>query len=111
MPEVLAFTTLSLWAIIAGKSRPTVSTRTPCAPKCRRFRVFFRTYQKGFGRNAADIEASTAQRFTAFDTSHLYAELGGADRCNIAAGAGTDNHEVVGGIRHAYYIGWKGRGV
>src|SRR5690606_37387963 len=46
-------------------------------------------------RNAADVEASAAERLAAFDARGLEPELSGADRGDVSAGAGTDDEDVV----------------
>ena len=51
--------------------------------------------QKRLGRNAAPIEADAAKMFT-LDNGSLETELRGADRSDIAAGAGTDDENVIG---------------
>ena len=53
-----------------------------------------RGLQQRLGRDAADVEAGAAQRRVLLDDRHLQAELGGADRRHIAAGAGADHDEV-----------------
>ena len=45
--------------------------------------------------DAADVEASAAERLALFDHDHLHAELGCADGADITAGAGADDDEVV----------------
>src|SRR5690606_26602718 len=47
------------------------------------------------GRNAADVEASAAERFPAFDARGLEPELSGANGGDVSAGAGTDDEDVV----------------
>ena len=49
--------------------------------------------------DAAPIEARAAERRLALDHGHVQAELGGADRGDVAAGARADNQDVVG-VRH-----------
>ncbi len=54
----------------------------------------FRRTQQRLGRNTAPVEADAAQMF-AFDDSGLETELRCADRRHIAAGARSDNNNVV----------------
>ena len=54
--------------------------------------------QQRLRRNAADIEAGAAEGRVLLDHRHLHAELRGADGADIAAGAGADDDEIVGGI-------------
>ena len=61
----------------------------------RHFRGFgnnLRGVQQGFGWNAADIEANTADVVVAFNQYHLLAEIGGAESGGVAAGAGAEHH-------------------
>ena len=51
------------------------------------------TAQQRLGRDAAPVEADAAQ-VLALDDGGLHAELGGADRRDIAARAATDDDEV-----------------
>src|SRR5690606_17296759 len=51
----------------------------------------FRRTQQRLGRNAAPVEANTAQMF-ALDDSRLEAKLRGADRRDVTAGARSDNN-------------------
>jgi hypothetical protein len=51
--------------------------------------------QQRLGGNAADVEASAAQRLAAFHAGGLQAQLRRADRADIAAGAGADEDHVV----------------
>ena len=51
--------------------------------------------QQRLGGNAADIEAGAAEGLLLLDHRGLQAELRGADRAHIAAGAGADDDEVV----------------
>ena len=58
-----------------------------------------RRVQQRLRRNAADIQADTAERRPALDQRYLHAEIGGTEGCGIAARAGTehDDVEVVSG--------------
>ena len=64
--------------------------------------VFLRTaikvrcVEEGFGGDTADIQAGTAQRAAGFDTGNLQPELSCADRAIVAAGAATDDDDVIG---------------
>src|SRR5690349_18513706 len=51
--------------------------------------------QQRFGRNAADVEARAAELAAAFDDRGLEAELARADRAIVAAGAASDDNEIV----------------
>jgi hypothetical protein len=53
----------------------------------------FGTAQQRLGRDAAPVEADAAQML-ALDDHGLHAELRGADRGDIAAGAAADDHEI-----------------
>ena len=50
--------------------------------------------EQRLGRDAADVEAGAAERLAAFGAGGLEAELRGADRGDIAAGAGADHQDV-----------------
>src|SRR5690606_27081816 len=52
--------------------------------------------QQGLGRDTAPIQADAAQVLALYDRG-FEAELGRADRRNVAAGTGTDDEDVVGG--------------
>jgi len=56
------------------------------------FRDDTRRVQQCFRRNAADVQAHAAQHRVTLDQHHLLAEIGGAERGGVAAGAGTQNH-------------------
>ncbi len=45
-------------------------------------------------RNAADVEAHAAERRVALDQRHALAEIGGAERGGVAAGAGAEDEDV-----------------
>src|SRR4029450_4448852 len=47
--------------------------------------------EKGFARDAADIETGTAEFFILFDDGGRKSELGGADGSDIAARTGADD--------------------
>ena len=53
--------------------------------------------QQRLRRDAADIEAGAAEGRVLLDHRDLHAELRRADGADIAAGAGADDDEVVGG--------------
>ena len=55
--------------------------------------------QQRLGGNAAPVEADAAE-IVALDDGGLEAELRGADRGDIAAGAGADDQDVEGSVRH-----------
>ena len=46
-------------------------------------------------RNAADVEAGAAERLAAFGARGLQPQLRGADRGDVAAGAGADHQDVI----------------
>ena len=48
--------------------------------------------QQRLRRDAADIQAHAAQRGVLLDQHHLLAEIGGAERGGVAAGAGAEHH-------------------
>ncbi len=54
-----------------------------------------RAMQQRLGGNAAQIEASPAQRLARLGAGDLEAQLRGADGGDIAAGSGADDEEVV----------------
>ena len=54
------------------------------------FFKFFGGMDQGLGRNAADVQAGTAE-LLALDQGGGDAKLGGTDGGNIAAGAAADN--------------------
>ena len=51
--------------------------------------------QQRFRGNAADVEAGPAERLALLDHGDFHAQLRGADRADVAAGAGADHHNVV----------------
>ena len=53
-----------------------------------------RGLQQRLGGDAADIEAGAAECRALFHAGDLHAELGGADRADIAAGTGADDDDV-----------------
>src|SRR3546814_9612110 len=55
----------------------------------------FRRVEHRLRRDAADVEAGAAQRLAPFGARGLEAQLRRADRRDIAAGAGTDDKDVV----------------
>ena len=65
----------------------------------------FAGLQQGFGRNAADVQAGTAQRGrvacfvdACIDTGGFETQLGGADGGNVSAGTCADDYYIV--LRH-----------
>ena len=56
-----------------------------------------RGMEQGFRGNAPDIEAGAAEGLVLLDHRHLHAELRRANGADIAAGAATDDGEIVGG--------------
>ena len=64
-----------------------------------RFFKNLRRLQQSLGRDAADIQAGAAQRFTLFHAGDLHAQLRGADGAHITAGAGA-NHDHIKSITH-----------
>ena len=71
--------------------------------------IDLRRAQQRLGRDAAPVEADAAQSFT-LDDRDLHAQLAGADRRDIAAGAGAEDDEIVG-ICHGRVLTWGIRGV
>src|SRR3954471_17863180 len=59
--------------------------------------IDFRRAQQRLGRNAAPVQADAAE-IGFFDDRGLEAELRGADRGDVAAGAGADDDNVEGGV-------------
>ena len=55
-----------------------------------------RGVKQRLGGDAADVEAGAAERLALLDHGDLHAELRGADRADIAAGAGADDDEIIG---------------
>ena len=53
--------------------------------------------QQCFGRDAAHVEAGATERVASFDAGHFQPQLRATDRADIAAGAGTDDDDVVVG--------------
>ena len=68
---------------------------THCLEIILRRGIKFRRVQQGFRGDAADIETGAAQNATVLDAGRLQAELSGADCAIVAAGAATDNDDVV----------------
>src|SRR3546814_12271005 len=57
--------------------------------------IIFRRVQHRLRRDAADVEAGAAQRLAPLGAGGLQAKLRRADRRDLAAGAGTDDKEVI----------------
>ena len=51
--------------------------------------------EQRLGGDAAPVQAGAAEHRLPFDDGGLQAELGGADRGDVAAGAGADDDDVV----------------
>ncbi|MNG28496.1 hypothetical protein D3C84_1137660 [compost metagenome] len=51
--------------------------------------------QQCLGRHATDVQASAAEGGAAFDTGGFKAQLAGANRRVIAAGASAQYHDVI----------------
>ena len=65
--------------------------------------VKLRGMQQRLRRNAADIETAAPEGLVLLHHRDLHPELRRADGADIAAGAGTNNDEVVGRVRHELY--------
>ena len=63
--------------------------------------VDFGRAQQRLGRDAAPVQADAAE-IGFLDDRGLEAELGGADRGDVAAGAGADDDDVEGCVGHGY---------
>ena len=61
----------------------------------RRLVEHFGGVEERLGRNAADVEAGSAERLHLLDHGDLHAELGRANGADVAAGAGADDNEIV----------------
>src|SRR5690606_2830843 len=66
-----------------------------------------RAMEEGLGRNAADVEAGSAQCLAAFGTGRPQAQLRCADRGDVTPGARPDDEDIVvvsrlshGSLRH-----------
>ena len=57
--------------------------------------VEVRRVQQRLGRDAADVEAGAAERAALLDARDLHAHLAGLDGRDVAAGAATDDNEVL----------------
>ena len=55
-------------------------------------------FQQGFGRDAADVQAGTAEGRSGFDAGGFVTKLGGADGGNVSAGTCADDYYIV--LRH-----------
>ncbi len=64
----------------------------------------FGAFEQGFGRDAADVEADAAE-LVFLDDGHREAELVGADRGLVAAGARADDDDVVGRHNGGEWVG------
>ena len=65
--------------------------------------------QQRLGRDAAHVQAGAAQGFAPLDAGGFQAQLGAADRGDIAAGAGADDDDIVVG-HGSGPSGLRGRG-
>ena len=97
MPPVSSLTAEAFSPCSASKSSSTLPVFTPnlASVPPARFLEQLRAMQQGLGRNAADIEASPAQSLARLGAGDFQPKLRRANRRDIAAGAGTDDEEVV----------------
>ena len=101
MPPVRPLTILSLRAWTWFMSMPMAACaerEAPLLPVLRDLQRV-RVLEQRLGRNAAPVEAGAAEHRRALDDRGLQAELRGADRGDVAAGAGADHDDVVF-VRH-----------
>ena len=68
---------------------------TPCVGEVRRLVDHRGDVQQRLRRDAADVEADAAERRVALDQHGLQAEVGGAERRRVAAGAGAEHEHVA----------------
>jgi hypothetical protein len=59
------------------------------------FGVLVTRVEEGFGRDAADVEASASEAPSAFDAGDLHAELACFDGSDVAAWTSTDDYKVL----------------
>ena len=92
----LAATVSSLCFISAAWSSLGGPTTTPSGPKpCAGLLEHLGGIEQRLRRDAADVEASAAERLALFDHGDLHAELGRADRADVAGGAGADHDDIM----------------
>ena len=100
-PPVRPLTILSLRAWTWSMSMPiggVAEREAPLLPVLRDLQRV-RVLEQRLGRDAAPVQAGAAEHRRALDDGGLQAELRGADRGDVAAGAGADHHDVVF-VRH-----------
>ena len=100
-PPVRPLTILSLRACTCAMSMPMAASTERQAPLLPVLRDLerVRVLEQRLGRNAAPVQAGAAEHRRALDDGGREAELRGADRGHVAAGAGADHHDVVF-VRH-----------
>lgn len=59
-----------------------------------RVRVLLAGVEKGFGRDASDIQASSAEGFAHFDAGGFHSQLRGPNRRNIASRTAADHDHI-----------------
>jgi hypothetical protein len=63
--------------------------------------------EQGFRRNAAPIQADTAELFVLLDENDFFAEVGGVKGRGVPAGAGADYHDIRFGWFHIIISSWS----
>ena len=91
--------------ITAAGSKLTVLGREPVVLGVLHVVEDLRRAQQRLGRDAAPVRADAAEE-VALDDRGLEAELRGADRRHVAAGAGADDDDVEGGVGHRFSSNW-----
>ena len=111
MPPVRPFTASSRWACMASRSSSGVTLMPilAIAPSRGSLEIFGGVKHR-LGRDAADVEAGAAERLAALRAGGLQPELRGADRGDIAAGAGADHQDVEIVISHCLLSGRNASG-
>ncbi len=94
-PPVSLPTTLSLKSRSLSRSTCGLPNVMPCAPSASASSMHERRVQQRLRRNTADVQAHAAERRVAFDEHRLHAEVGGAERGRVTAGAGAEHEHVA----------------
>ena len=61
--------------------------------------------EKGFGRNATDIQTCATMRGTFFNHGYFQSKLCCTNSANISAGAGADDGDVIGHDGFHFFAG------
>ena len=78
-----------------GIVKPGIVAENTLIRRVREIIPYIGRMQQRFGGNAAYMQASSAKLRIPFDDGCFQAELAGADRCGVAAGAATNDYQII----------------